>query len=107
MERSVMNKLLASIFGILLATGLAIAEPPDGKGKDKEQTPGPIQVYAQGVSIGRYMGGVFGNSPFGIRATSSLLISIFSTMIAVHRSDTWSKFPRCSFLIPTVKARFG
>jgi hypothetical protein len=65
MERSVMNKLLASIFGILLATGLAIAEPPDGKGKDKEQKPEPIQVYAQGVSIGRYMGGVFGNSPFG------------------------------------------
>ena len=54
MERSVMSKFLASIFGILLFTGLAIAAQPDGKGKDN--TPGPVQWLADGQPIGSVVG---------------------------------------------------
>jgi hypothetical protein len=69
MERSVMKKLLASIFGILLVTGLAIAEPPDGKGKEK--TPGPVQVLANGESIGTFLQWSVNNSYRHIWAMSS------------------------------------
>jgi hypothetical protein len=66
-----MNKLLASIFGILLVAGLAIAEPPDGKGKDKGQTPGPVQVLANGESVGTFLQSSGGGGSLAFEALSS------------------------------------
>ena len=48
-----MKKVLTSILGILLATGLAVAEQPEGKGK--ETPPGPVQVLANQQSIGTFL----------------------------------------------------
>jgi hypothetical protein len=73
MERSVMKKLIASIFGILLVTGLAIAEPPDGKGNNKgdiepgsiglaEIDPTQVQVRVGGTcSVGRFIAAIAGD----------------------------------------------
>ena len=66
-----MKKLLVSFLGILLVTGLAVAEPPAGKGKDKEQTPGPVQVLANQQSIGSFLQSVDGYGTLSFSVLSS------------------------------------
>ncbi len=55
-----MKKLITTCIGLAVLVPLAFAEPPEGKGNNKDQTPdlGPVQVYAQGTPIGRYLGAV-------------------------------------------------
>jgi hypothetical protein len=72
-----MKKILTSILGILLVTGLVVAEQPEGKGKEK--TPGPVQVLANGTSIGAFLqsnGNLFVGGEFWALSDTGYLFNV-------------------------------
>jgi hypothetical protein len=90
-ERSVMKKVLTIILGIFLATGLAVAEPPEGKGNNREEKPGPIQVLANQQPIGSFLQSK--NIPLGSLSFAALSSAGYRFEVIAHTPTTNFKDP--------------
>lgn len=82
-----MTRLVLFTLALFTATS-AFAEPPLGKGKDKEATFGPVKVLANGIVIGAFLqSDTLGNTRRTIQALSSTGYQF--TVYANDPADPW------------------